>query len=137
MPLLQEFRDFCGAIISFPQDFMGVFGLPPSESGAIVNEMSALQVSSYFTCVRVISDAVGTLPLNIYERLPDGGERLARNHYLFDMLHTQPSPETGAADQRQAGQSHCLMTGNCYIVIDWSKGGQVLGMYLRSPFSTF
>jgi hypothetical protein len=58
-----EFRDAIGSIVSFPQDFFGVFGLPPSESGAIVNEMSALQIASYFSCVRVISDAVGTLPL--------------------------------------------------------------------------
>jgi len=30
-----------------------------------------------------------------------------------------------------------MMTGNCYIEIDWSKGGQVRALYLRSPFSTF
>jgi HK97 family phage portal protein len=135
--LASEFRDFVGAIISFPQDFFGVFGLPPSESGSIVNEMSALQVAAYFSCVRVISDAVGTLPLNIYERMPDGGEKLATDHPLFNILHLQPNPESCAADVRQAAQSHCLMTGNAYIEIDWSKGGQVLGLYLRSPFSTF
>jgi HK97 family phage portal protein len=135
--LAQEFRDFMGAIISFPQDFFGVFGLPPSESGSIVNEMSALQIAAYFACVRLISDAVGTLPLNVYERLSDGGERIERNHDLHHILHFQPNPEMCAADLRQAGQSHILMTGNCYIEIDWSKGGDVLGLYLRSPFSTF
>lgn len=133
----QEFRDFVGAIISFPQDFFGVFGLPPSESGAIVNEMSALQIAAYFSCVRLISDAVGTLPLKVYERMPDGGERVAFEHPLFNLLHTQPNPEACAADVRQAGQSHLLMTGNCYIEVDWAKGGYPLGLYLRSPFSTF
>jgi HK97 family phage portal protein len=133
----QEFRDAVGAIISFPQDFFGTFGLPPSESGAIVNEMSALQIASYFSCVRVISDAVGAMPLNVYERLPDGGEKLALNHPLQNKLSMQPNSESCSADVRQAGQSHCLMTGNCYIEIDWSKGGDVLGLYLRSPFSTF
>src|SRR5581483_8972570 len=135
--LVQEFRDFMGAIISFPQDFFGVFGLPPSESGAIVNEMSALQIAAYFTCVRVIADAVGTLDLNVYERMPDGGERLATEHYLYPILHDYPNKEAAAPDVRQAGQAHCLMTGNAYLEIDWSKGGQVKGLYLRSPFSTF
>jgi HK97 family phage portal protein len=132
-----EFRDAIGSIVSFPQDFFGVFGLPPSESGAIVNEMSALQIASYFSCVRVISDVVGTLPLNVYERLADGGTRLALNHPLNNILSLQPNAESCAADVKQAAQSHLLMTGNAYIEIDWSKGGDVLGLYLRSPFSTF
>jgi HK97 family phage portal protein len=133
----QEFRDAIGSIVSFPQDFFGVFGLPPSESGAIVNEMSALQIASYFACVRVISDAVGSLPLNVYERLPDGGIKLALQHPLNNILSLQPNAESCAADVKQAAQSHLLMTGNAYIEIDWSKGGDVLGLYLRSPFSTF
>lgn len=140
--IVQEWRDFTGAVISFPQDFFGVFGLPPAESGAIVNEMSSLQIAAYFTCVRVISDAVGTLPLNVMEYVFDDegnpvGERVAFNHYLQPLLHDKPNQEVCAADQRQAGQSHCLMTGNTYIEIDWSNGGQVRGLYLRSCFSTF
>lgn len=135
--LRQEFRDFISSVVSFPQDFLGAFGLPPSESGAIVNEFSAMQIAAYFACIRVISDAVGTLPLNVCERMPDGSERACWTHPLFAMLHTQPNPEVSAADFRQAAQSHILLTGNSYAEIVWNNAGQPSALYLRSPFATF
>ena len=132
-----ELRDFTASIVSFPQDFLGAFGLPPSESGAIVNEFSALQIASYFACIRVISDAIGTLPFNVYERKPDGSEVIAYEHPLYPMLHTQPNPDAGAADVRQCMQSHILLTGNAYAEIVRNNGGQPVALYVRSPFSTF
>lgn len=137
MSITQEFRDFVAAVVSFPQDFLGAFGLPPSESGAIVNEFSAIQIASYFACIRVIADAVGSLPLKIYERKPDGSEVVAYDHSLFPLLHTQPNPDVVAADYRQTAQTHILMTGNCYGEIVRNRGGQPVAIYLRSPFTTF
>jgi HK97 family phage portal protein len=133
--LRQELRDFVSSVVSFPQDFLGAFGLPPSESGAIVNEFSAIQIASYFACVRVISDAVATLPLNVYERMPDGSEVVCYNHPLQQILHTQPNPEVSAADVRQCMQSHILLTGNGYAEIVPTNGG-IPQLYVRSPFQT-
>ena len=124
------------SVVSFPQDFLGGFGLPPSESGAIVNEFSALQIAAYFACIRVISDAVGTLPLNVYERMPDGSEVVVYDHPLFNILHTQPNPEVSSADVRQCMQSHILLTGNSYAEIVPTQGG-LPNLYVRSPFATF
>ena len=137
MGLKQEFRDFVASVVSFPQDFLNGFGLPPSESGAIVNEFSAMQTAAYMGCIRVISDAVATLPLNVYERMPDGSEVLAPNHPLFHILHNQPNPEVTSTDHRQAAQSHILLTGNAYMELIWTNGGRLDSMYLRSPFTTF
>jgi len=136
MTLKQELRDFISSVVSFPQDFLGAFGLPPSESGAIVNEFSAMQIAAYFACIRVISDAVGTLPLNVYERMPDGSEKVVWDHPLQGILHTQPNPEVSASDVRQCMQSHILLTGNSYAEIIRNNGGQVAALYVRSPFQT-
>lgn len=134
--LRQEFRDFVAAVVSFPQDFLGAFGLPPSESGAIVNEFSSIQVGSYLACIRVISDAISSLPLKVYERKADGSEVVAYDHPLFSVLHTQPNPEVTAADYRQTAQVHILTTGNTYGEIVRNNGGQPVAVYLRSPFTT-
>jgi HK97 family phage portal protein len=137
MTLKQEFRDFISSMVSFPQDFLGNFGLPPSESGAIVNEFSAMQIAAYFGCIRVISDAVATLPLNVCERKEDGSEVIVYNHPLQTILHAQPNSEVTAADWRQCAQSHMLLTGNSYAEIVFNRGGQVDSLYVRSPFATF
>ena len=136
--LAQDFRDFLSSVISFPADyFAGWFGVAPSESGVEVNELTAMQIAAYFGCVRVISDAVGMLPLNVVERVSKDEERLALDHPLQNMLAFQTNPETTAADVRGTCQGHILMTGNAYMEIAFNNAGQPAGLYVRSPFSTF
>jgi HK97 family phage portal protein len=132
-----EFRDFMSSVVSFPQDFLGAFGLPPSESGAIVNEFSAIQIATYMACIRAIANPVATVPLNVYERKPDGSEVVAYDHSLFSLLHNQPNPEVTAADFRQCMQLHILISGNAYAEIIRNNGGQPVALYVRSPFTTF
>jgi len=50
----------------------------PSSTGVTVSETSALAVSAVFAAVRVISEAIGTLPLNVYRK--DGQKRLRYAH---------------------------------------------------------
>lgn len=126
------------SVISFPADyFAGWFGVAPSESGVEVNELTAMQVAAYVGCVRLISDAIAMLPLNVYERISATEERLALDHPLQNVLCFQTNPETTAADVRQTGQGHCLMTGNAYLEIAFNGGGQPAALFPRSPFATF
>lgn len=137
--LAAEVRDFIGSAISWPLDLIGngFLGVAPSQSGIIVNEFNAMQCAAYFACVRIISDQVATLPLHVYEVQADGSEVVAANHPYERMLSAQPNPETCAADFRQAGQGHLLLSGNCYIEMVENRGGRVAELYLRSPFRTF
>ncbi len=137
--LAAETREFIGAAISWPLDLIGngFLGVAPSQSGIIVNEFNAMQCAAYYACVRIISDQIATLPLHVYEVQPDGSEIVAEGHPYERMLQVQPNPETCAADFRQAGQGHLLMSGNCYIEMVENNAGRVAELYLRSPFRTF
>lgn len=138
MNLAREFRDFLSSVISFPADyFAGWFGVAPSESGVEVNELTAMQVAAYAGCVRLLADAVSMLPLNVYERVSDAEEHLAGNHPLQNVLCFQTNPESTAADVRQTGQAHLLMTGNTYLEIAYNGAGQPAALFPRSPFATF
>lgn len=135
---LQEFRDFLGGVISWPADMIGngVWGIAPAASGVLVTEFTAIQVAAYFSCIRIISDQIASLPLHVYERQADGSEIVAWNHPLERVVHLAPNDETPAPDFRQSGQGHLLMAGNCYIEIVDTNGGQPGGLFLRSPFRT-
>lgn len=135
--LRQEFRDYMGSVIGFPADyFAGWFGVAPSESGVEVNELTAMQVAAFVGCVRVRSGAISTMPFRVWERMPDGSERLAPDHPLDNVLNNQPNPETTAADFWQTVMVHIDLTGNAYAEVAYTKGGQPGGLYLRSPFRT-
>jgi len=136
--LRKEARDLFGGIFSVPGDFLGLgMGMPPAESGVTVTEMTAMQVAAVAACIRIISSAVATLPLGVYERLENGGFKLATDHPLYPLFSASPSPDYTAVDFIQAGQVHCLQTGNGYAEIVRNNGGQPVEFLLRSPFRTF
>jgi HK97 family phage portal protein len=57
-----------------------------------VNEDTALQVCAAFACVRVLSEQVALLPLNVYQRKENGGRIKRADHYLHRLLNEEPNP---------------------------------------------
>jgi len=136
--LKKELRDFMGSMFSVPSDFLGLgMGMPPSESGVLVTEMTAMQVGAVAACIRIISSAIASTPCEVCERQEDGGFKVAYDHPLYDKLVLQPSPEYTAADFFAASQVHLLQTGNAYIEVLRNNGGQPAELQLRSPYRTF
>src|SRR5690606_40453526 len=61
-------------------------------SGKNVTVNSALQLSTAWACVRLISETISTLPMSLYH--DDGDARIpARDHHLYNMLHNQPNAD--------------------------------------------
>ena len=64
-----------GSAFSF---FMG-----SSTSGKRVNERTAMQMTAVYSCVRILSEAVASLPLHFYEYKEDGSKIKAVDHPLY------------------------------------------------------
>lgn len=93
-----------------------------SYSGKAVTVGSALQLSTVWACVNLLSRTGSTLPLNIYHRLGDGGRAVARDHVLYRLLHSQPNADMTAAVFRQVILAHLLLWGNAYVEKSFSAG---------------
>ena len=68
-----------------PQDSVSAaptFYFGTSGSGKPVNASTAIQLSTVYACVRVISETVASLPLGVYEA-KDDGNRKATEHPLL------------------------------------------------------
>ena len=52
---------------------------------------SALSEATYFACLKVLSEAIGKLPLKIQQATPDKGIRVAREHQFYRMLNERPT----------------------------------------------
>jgi HK97 family phage portal protein len=85
-----------------------------------ITESSALGVAAFFHGIRIVSETVATLPLNVYKRTGDDGRKLAINHPAFDLLHDAPNPESTAAAVRGGLQAQAMLHGNSFAEIEWN-----------------
>lgn len=93
-----------------------------SSSGVCVTPEKALQLSTVWACVRLLSETIATLPLNFYERLADGSRTTAKNHPLYEILHNQPNADMTAVQFWEAMLSSMLLWGNAFGEIHRSAG---------------
>ncbi|MDI9551700.1 MAG: phage portal protein [Bacteroidota bacterium] len=104
-----------------------------SASGKLVNERSAMQMSAVYACVRVLSEAVASMPLHFYRYNDTGGKEKAIGHPLYTILHDEPNPEMTAFSFRETLMTHLLLYGNGYAQILRDRRGQVVGLYPLMP----
>jgi HK97 family phage portal protein len=126
--------------LSFPAEWLlDLFNGGRTDSGIRVSEMTALQVSTVLTCVNIISGGLAALPVHVMERLVQDkriDKRVAVNHSLYDVLHTEPNAEMSAFTLKKTLQAHALLWGNAYAEIERNNAGQIIGLWPRNPART-
>jgi HK97 family phage portal protein len=95
-----------------------------SDSGANVNPTTAMQLSTVYSCVKVLSESVGQLPLKVYERTPTGRDYLP-DHEIQQLLR-RPNPRQTGQEFWEMAVTLLKMTGNFYAFIVHGVGGRIL-----------
>jgi len=109
------------------------FFLGRSSSGKRVNERSAMQMTAVYACVRILSEAIASLPLNFYKHNERGGKEKAVSHPLYFLLHDEPNGEMTSFAFRETLMTHLLLWGNAYAQIIRNGKGEVMGLYPLMP----
>lgn len=102
-------------------------------SGKAVNERSAMQMTAVYACVRILSEAVASLPLHMYFYNDTGGKEKALTHPLYGILHDEPNPEMSAFSFRETLMAHLLLWGNAYAQVIRNGRGEVVALYPLMP----
>lgn len=102
-------------------------------AGVPVSPQGAMALSTYYDCIRIISEDVGKLPLMVYERLEPRGKRVAREHPLYHFLHDAPNDDMSAITFRETLTAHMLGWGNGYAEILRTGRAQVAGFQVIHP----
>ena len=95
----------------------GAWPLDNIAAGENVNANTALTVSAVYASVRVLAETISTLPLKIYQTMPDGGKRLATEHPLNLPLRLRPNPYQDKVKFLDQGMTHLNLRGNMYAEI--------------------
>ena len=103
-----------------------------SGSGKAVNATTAIQLSTVYACVRVISETVASLPLGVFEATGEGN-RKATEHPLYRLLHDEPNSEMTSFVLREVMLGHMLLWGNSYCQIIRNGRNKISGVYPLLP----
>ena len=110
--------------------------LMPADESSVINPFSAMQSTTVYACVRLLSETLAQLPLVIRKRTEDGSE-LARNHPMYSVLNASPNPWMTSFTWRNTVQSHCVSWGNGYSYIIRDQKGRPVALLPLTPDRTY
>ena len=83
------------------------------------DEVNELSEATYFACMKVLSEAIGKLPLKLLRYNENHSVETARNHPLYYVLHDRPNPYMTASTFWSTVEYNRNHYGNAYV---WIKG---------------
>lgn len=100
----------------------------PALGGVHVNEDSAMRLITVLSCVRVLAEAMASLPVFLY-REQNGRREKATDHPLYYLLHDAPNEEMTSADWMTAQMSSLVPGGDCYTIGTPNRRGEWVDLY--------
>lgn len=133
--MIREQRDT--SVISFrnpPNWYLDLIGGGVTESGQVVNEITALSLTAVYACVNIISDTMATMPLIVNKRLYPKGKEKDTNHSLYKILHDNPNPEQTSFQWRKLMNVHRLLWGAGISKIEFDNMGNPIALWPIPPW---
>lgn len=108
----------------------GLFGT--SKTGVQVSEDNALTFSAVYAAVRIISETIASIPLNVYRA--DGETRVkADGHPVQNLLAKSPNSVSSTFTFRECMASNLVLHGNAYALIEFNNAGRPTSLTPLNP----
>jgi HK97 family phage portal protein len=92
-------------------------------SGIRIDSDTALQSTVVLACARVLAESLASLPLHLYQYLPQGGKAPAKDHPLYRRLHVSPNSWQTSFEWREQQVLWLALWGNSYnLLVPGSAG---------------
>jgi len=88
-------------------------GIDPDTDEAVLSE------ATYFACLKILSEAIGKMPLKLLRYNEKNGVVTMRKHYLYNLLHDRPNPYMTATSFWSTVEYNRNHYGNAYV---WIQG---------------
>ena len=103
-----------------------------STAGERVTDDTAMSLSAYFGCLKVLAEDVAKVPMVLYRRLERGKER-ANSHGVYSLLRWQMCPHTSNQALRESMTLHAASWGNGYAEIERDTAGRPVALWPIHP----
>lgn len=91
-----------------------------TEAGISVNDDRAMQVSAVWSCVRLISETVSSMPLTIHKRIGEKSQVAESDYHLSRIFNLSPNAFMTPLKFREAMTCQVCLWGNAYALVEWS-----------------
>lgn len=104
--------------------------------GINVEKAASISECVYYTCLKVLSETMGKLPLKYYRRSEDGGMERADGDKMTFLLSMRPNPCMSASTLWTTIEANCHHKGNSYVWIqsvyqrEGKYGGRIIPVAL-------
>lgn len=105
-------RQTKGAIDAGALTWTEILGVPTSKTGAAVNVVTAMGVSSLFAAMRVLAEGIAQVPLKVYREDEDGALVAEKASKLYNLLYQRPNLWQTSFEFRETMMAHAILTGN-------------------------
>lgn len=105
----------------------------PARSGAVVNEQTALGVSAVLACVRLISDMVAKLPIELFRETGDGPKPITGNE-AARLMAKMPHELHTSFELRKLMMTGKLLGGNGYARVFRDAFGDPYAVQWLEPY---
>ncbi|MCD4699783.1 MAG: phage portal protein, partial [Phycisphaerae bacterium] len=132
MNILGTLKSRDSSTLSAPTEWLSSMFSQSSASGVKVSVKTALEHTSVFSCVNILSESVGSLPLSIYKtetKKDKSFKSKQNNHHLYNILHNEPNPDMTSMTFFQLVMLHLTLRGNFYAQIVRDNKGNITGLY--------
>jgi HK97 family phage portal protein len=106
-----------------------------NESGEIVNDQTALSLATVFTCCRILSDSVASLPCKVYSQNP-GGKMEDFDNPLSHLLQIEANPECSSYSFMETLVTHLMVRGSGYAEVQRNFAGDPVALWNLDPRKT-
>lgn len=89
-----------------------------NDANLTFTDVRALQSSAVWSCVRLITETVGSLPVGVYERAGDARIPVT-DHFLYRLFREAPNAYMTPQEFREAMTASLAFYGNAYAQIKW------------------
>jgi HK97 family phage portal protein len=101
---------------------------PASSAGVRVDEHTSMQLLAVFSCVRVISDSIAMLPVDVYRGRGNQTESIPTPAWL-----EQPNVDTDRVAFLVQTIVSLLLRGNAFWLVTRNDGGQIVELWPMHP----
>ena len=102
-------------------------------SGEPVSPGSALSLSTYFACLRAISEDTAGMPIYLYGKDGAGRLKLVEGHPAQRLMQSSPNGEMAAHSWRESLAGNAMGWGNGYAEIQRAANGKPIALWPIHP----
>lgn len=121
--------------INTSDPYLSEFFNQRTNATGFIDQKQATGLATAHACISIVSQALASVPLNLYRRTENSGREKAADHPLFQVLHDTPNKTMTAFEAREFLIASLLVAGNAYAHLAWNGKGQVTSLEPIDPAS--